>query len=55
MIRDAPGEGGGGQQFVTKPCKNIGICRVFSYEGEGDKKKLENCVTFPKLSIFFNI
>jgi hypothetical protein len=28
----------GVQRFVTKPCKIIGICRVFCYEGEGSLK-----------------
>jgi hypothetical protein len=27
--------GKGDQQFVTKPCKNIGICTVLRYEGKG--------------------
>jgi hypothetical protein len=26
--------GGGGQRFVTNPCKNIGICTVLRYERE---------------------
>jgi hypothetical protein len=24
-----------GQWFVTNPCKDIGICAVFCYKGEG--------------------
>ncbi len=29
--------GGGDQQFVTKPCRKIGICTVFCYEGGGSE------------------
>jgi hypothetical protein len=25
----------GGQRFVTKPCKKVGICTVFVTKGEG--------------------
>jgi hypothetical protein len=49
IIRNALG--GGGQRFVTKPCENIGICRVLRYEGEGGQKSwkiaLRNIWTTP--------
>ncbi len=31
--------GEGGQRFVTKPCKSIGICTVLRYEGGGGCQK----------------
>jgi hypothetical protein len=37
--------GRGGQRFVTKPCKIIGICTVFCYEGGGSENP-ENRVTY---------
>jgi hypothetical protein len=40
------GEGGGGQRFVTKPCKSIGICTVLRYEGGGGVKNLEKLRTY---------
>jgi hypothetical protein len=43
---------GEGQQFVTKPCKNIGICTVLRYEWGGGLKIRKNMLrimwTFPK-------
>ncbi len=39
--------GGVVQRFVTKPCRKIGICRVFCYEGGGGGgENPENRVTY---------
>ncbi len=47
--------GRGVWRFLTKPCKDIGICTVFCYEGGGGSENLENRVTYyvdvPKLNL----
>jgi hypothetical protein len=36
--------GGGGQRFVMKPFKNIGICTVLRYEEGGGSEISENAL-----------
>jgi hypothetical protein len=47
--------GGGGQRFVTYLCKNIGICTVLHYKGEGSKisKNLRTCFVNAVGAFFF--
>jgi hypothetical protein len=37
---------GGVWRFVTKPCKDTGICTVFCYEGGGGSENPKNRVTY---------
>jgi hypothetical protein len=43
IIRNNFGGRGGVGDFVTKPCKKVGICTVFCYEGKGVWKSEKWC------------
>ncbi len=38
--------GEGGQRFVTKPCRKVGICTVFVTKRERGSEKSKNRVTY---------